>query len=238
MLAAILLPILDRARQQAMTATCQANLKQIGLAIFMYANDYDGNAPHFHINSDPGNYHSREWEAELAPYLGYLGSRSVFYMDEDNDGVPNFNDPDSTYFAPKLIKVLQCPKTHPRTGKSYAYNEHLGGIAPGIMWSWVDLSGQGKPGIFKRMKDAGRIIAVTQTPYNSIGTWSNLSNFYVNDPAGFGASYCHPTDGGLNFLFADGHVEWIDWVKYNYGNTAGWTHGPIYTQSGVIKFHD
>ena len=40
-LAALLLPALSRARQSARTAACLNNLRQIGLAAVMYANDYD-----------------------------------------------------------------------------------------------------------------------------------------------------------------------------------------------------
>jgi len=44
-LAAILLPALENARVRAMKATCMNNLKQIGIALHMYANDYDGWLP-------------------------------------------------------------------------------------------------------------------------------------------------------------------------------------------------
>ena len=41
-IAAMLLPALSKARERARTAICINNLKQIGLAISMYAEDYDG----------------------------------------------------------------------------------------------------------------------------------------------------------------------------------------------------
>jgi len=41
-LAAMLLPALSRAREQARRAVCLNNLKQIALAVTMYAGDYDG----------------------------------------------------------------------------------------------------------------------------------------------------------------------------------------------------
>jgi prepilin-type N-terminal cleavage/methylation domain-containing protein len=44
-LAAMLLPALSKAREKARQAVCMSNLKQIGLAILMYANDYDGYLP-------------------------------------------------------------------------------------------------------------------------------------------------------------------------------------------------
>jgi len=45
-LAAMLLPALARAREQARRGVCISNLKQIGLALKMYAQDYDENYPY------------------------------------------------------------------------------------------------------------------------------------------------------------------------------------------------
>ena len=44
-LAAMLLPVLSRAREQARRTACKSNLKQIGLALMMYASDYSGSFP-------------------------------------------------------------------------------------------------------------------------------------------------------------------------------------------------
>ncbi len=44
-LAAILFPVFARAREKARQATCQSNLKQIGLAMAMYSADYDEHLP-------------------------------------------------------------------------------------------------------------------------------------------------------------------------------------------------
>jgi prepilin-type N-terminal cleavage/methylation domain-containing protein len=41
-LAAMLLPALSKARERARQALCMSNLKQLGLALFMYAEDNDG----------------------------------------------------------------------------------------------------------------------------------------------------------------------------------------------------
>lgn len=48
-LASILFPVFSRARAQARKVKCASNLRQIGLALQMYAQDYDGLLP----NCDP-----------------------------------------------------------------------------------------------------------------------------------------------------------------------------------------
>ena len=235
-LAAILLPMLERAREQALTSTCQANLKQIGLAITMYANDYDGIAPHFHLNVS--DYHSNEWQVLLAPYLGFKGSTKIFYDDDDTDGLPNFIDSDSVNYVPNVIKIFQCPKTYPLTLRTYAYNEWLGGVEPNITWTWASVA-KGTPGVFKKTKNHANIVAVCDSvAYRSIGRWSELALSCVDNPKTYKVSACHPAGGGLNFLFADGHVVWIDWVKNAYGDKAGSTAGSIKTSAGEIKLKD
>src|SRR5207247_1212622 len=47
-LAAILFPVFAQAREKAWAATCLSNLKQLGMGMLMYAQDYDETyAPYF-----------------------------------------------------------------------------------------------------------------------------------------------------------------------------------------------
>lgn len=65
-LAAILFPVFAQAREQARTVSCLSNLKQIGLAVHMYAQDYDEQFP-------MGTYNGpRNWEVnpDVNPYNG------------------------------------------------------------------------------------------------------------------------------------------------------------------------
>src|SRR5437870_10743090 len=52
-LAAILFPVFAQAREKARQATCLSNLKQMGLAEMMYAQDYDERYSNTHLNAVP-----------------------------------------------------------------------------------------------------------------------------------------------------------------------------------------
>ena len=62
-LAAILFPVFAKAREKARTASCQSNLKQIGLAFAMYKNDYDERTPLLCNVDGTGG-----WVSQLQPY--------------------------------------------------------------------------------------------------------------------------------------------------------------------------
>src|SRR5919202_6367469 len=55
-LAAILFPVFAQAREKARSASCQSNLKQLGTAILMYSQDYDGHwVPAYYYPAGYGN---------------------------------------------------------------------------------------------------------------------------------------------------------------------------------------
>ncbi len=71
-LAAVLLPAFARARQKARDISCLSNMKQIGLAVQQYVQEYDGTFPIFYAyNSVPasGLAGHKGVELELQPYL-------------------------------------------------------------------------------------------------------------------------------------------------------------------------
>lgn len=67
-LAAILSPVFARARENARRASCQSNLKQIGLGIMQYVQDYDEHYPVRYYNNWPSG-HEEGWSYLLQPYL-------------------------------------------------------------------------------------------------------------------------------------------------------------------------
>src|SRR5438045_711670 len=65
-LAAMLLPALQRARQQARIATCLNNVRQIGNAMQMYAADSSDSLPQYSIDGAAG---ASLWSCRIGPYL-------------------------------------------------------------------------------------------------------------------------------------------------------------------------
>ncbi len=68
-LAAILFPVFARARENARRSSCQSNLKQIGLAVMQYTQDYDERMPPSPANPS-GDSHAYTSTAQiLDPYI-------------------------------------------------------------------------------------------------------------------------------------------------------------------------
>src|SRR5690348_3717227 len=69
-LAAILFPVFAQAREKARQTGCLSNLRQIGTAAQMYAQDDDERLPGTELGEGDGEYH---WLEMLAPYTKNRG---------------------------------------------------------------------------------------------------------------------------------------------------------------------
>ncbi len=72
-LAAILFPVFARAREKARQAGCLSNVKQLGLGLMMYAQDYDEvmviNAPHVTAPAGTPEWAVTHWSGYIQPYV-------------------------------------------------------------------------------------------------------------------------------------------------------------------------
>jgi prepilin-type N-terminal cleavage/methylation domain-containing protein len=109
-LAAMLLPALNRARYKARKIVCGNNFHQWGISQLMYTNDFDGAFPSFGIHR--GSIGLNVWgvSTEFIPYM------------VDNYGIPNT---DQFMFCP-LIRYEDLP-----TSQTNA----MGGSLPGVLGS-------------------------------------------------------------------------------------------------------
>jgi len=69
-LAAILLPVFAQARAKARQASCLSNQKQLGLAMMMYASDYDDTLPmsYYYVNETNSSNGYVHWSGLVMPY--------------------------------------------------------------------------------------------------------------------------------------------------------------------------
>ena len=70
-LAALLLPTLARAKEQARTTTCVGQVRQMMMALTMYVGDY-GAYPLVFGNASPDPQYPYGWQQTLAPYLAEM----------------------------------------------------------------------------------------------------------------------------------------------------------------------
>ena len=69
-LAAILFPVFAQAREKARSASCLSNMKQLGLALNMYQQDYDGTLMQTTYEDPTLKIH---WSFILQPYVKNVG---------------------------------------------------------------------------------------------------------------------------------------------------------------------
>jgi prepilin-type N-terminal cleavage/methylation domain-containing protein/prepilin-type processing-associated H-X9-DG protein len=101
-LAAILFPVFARARENARRASCMSNLKQIGLGMMMYIQDYDEKFPVDDIRPDP----QVGWAGALQPYLK---STQIYQCPSESTG-PSSN-PDSWSYNDYYMNSILSAKS-------------------------------------------------------------------------------------------------------------------------------
>jgi len=105
-LAAMLLPALNKARDKARASECHGKLRQLGLALSFYSNDFQGRIP----NPWLSNYNT--WQIRLVKYMGFAGNDNV-------GGDPDLIKVGDFY---RRTKYLNCPiavACNPTTGSLY-----------------------------------------------------------------------------------------------------------------------
>lgn len=129
-LAAILFPVFAQARSKALQISCLSNLKQIALAVDMYAQDYDGMypKPYTDVTNSP------LWEDVLQPYVR---NWQIFYCPAYNASTPYQSYGWNWYMAFMNQSEVTSPASTIMIGDRIGNNWH--------MQAWYDTPLAGDP---------------------------------------------------------------------------------------------
>ncbi len=206
-LAAMLLPALSQAREKARAANCMNNLKQIGLALFMYCGDYDGYLPSPIINSGTGG-----GMLEILGGMWTTTGQGYLVPSQPSGAVGSAR----RWVLPFEKGILWCATN---AAKKKVYDGGRQWISYGPSLAWADKLDHEVPGgpnstTMSRRLDKPDNPWVPQNKSSNIWLLSELHPS-VN---GWGDPYVRGYTlgdinrdvhgGGTNFLFADGHVAW------------------------------
>ena len=189
-LAAILFPVFARVRENARRATCQSNLKQIGLAFDQYVQDADEFYPC--STSEPFLWQGQHFRWPLMPYLT-LGQKK-------NAGPGVY----TAVGGPNSSAFLHCPSDSSGfDNTSYAYSAAFY-LKPSDAGSVTDLTCLYKPCASGLPTPTPQSVAQVGFPARKIlaGEWQN--NHDGRPAAGW---WTGDLTSSRDYLFADGHVK-------------------------------
>lgn len=210
-LAAILFPVFGRARENARRSSCQSNLKQVGLGLLQYSQDYDENlvrsfyGPVGYEPTPADTTNNYKWMDAIQPYLK---SQQIFDC-PSNGSFPN-------NFGPYRFKVgkafgsygINSSYEEPGapTPPSGSANITLAGCAAPVTTAWVtDTTYEGND--YSWALDTG---------YNNNTTAPTVSG----TPQRFGRAISRHLDT-TNVLWCDGHVKSVRMDALAKTNGAG-----------------
>ncbi|MBV9865565.1 MAG: DUF1559 domain-containing protein [Abitibacteriaceae bacterium] len=175
-LAAILFPVFAKARENARRASCQSNMKQVGLGIMQYAQDYDEQM--VLIRQNFANTCSAPWGELVQPYMK---SKAVFKcLSNKTATVVSCSDPTARVFTDYQANGTWFGPRAASTGFGYDRPLDMASVVDGTLktTSLADMQEPSRTILVAEYKGTGNNPAITSTssgngnldPTNHLGT--------------------------------------------------------------------
>jgi prepilin-type N-terminal cleavage/methylation domain-containing protein/prepilin-type processing-associated H-X9-DG protein len=200
-LAAMLLPALNKAREKANAASCLSNMHQWALGMNMYNDDWNDYYPYDGIYSSGGGITcgNNAWYEVLPPYVNAPTLCSLYNATPSKAPGPGTK---SLYICPSARKPFT-----PSTSLVY-FNYAI---------STCLHSSSGTKVGFKRdrMVAPATTIIFCEEPESDPNFGETNGKYIAEDPPQVTYNYSTARhSGGLNFVLGDGHCEWIPIQNY------------------------
>ena len=204
-LAAILFPVFARARENARRSSCQSNLKQIGLGLMQYVQDYDETFTPVDINSAANTTATNPygWADALQPYL-----KSTQIYQCPSDSAPPSSDPTANVATGSYTDYLYNYNigSPSGTGTSGIKQAAIVAVAQTV------LIGEGLPRSARSTSNGCSAAGAGGTTFTACPTSLATANFGIKSRYSNNSHTDSPLLrhlDGSNFAFADGHVKWF-----------------------------
>ena len=189
-LAAMLLPALSQAREKARQAACINNLKQIGLAIFLYAQD----------NEDYFVPPTSQWDVNTGIWLTAWDT----CINWPNLLFPYLNGQPYVFGMTAKIPIIRCPRDKV-SDRGFTPTYYVG-MAASSYGMIIRMGGPGGKKMVRIANPSGQIgvACKAMSSYSVLG----FDNNTVDKTAGAYGLMAYHT-GGYTVLMCDGHVEYL-----------------------------